>query len=196
MQPGETLQNFISERNRTMINKTWQGYYISKRARDSEFHHYVKSIYKGEITWTTDYTYAKHYSEKTAKRLDVEIEESLLNGTCNNEFIIADSEVENEPETVEDTESEDKTMDNKAFAELASNRMMLEELKQIVADQEEAIKAQSVAEGITEYIGTEHKASYKTFEERRFDSTAFRKDHADMYEAYRKPQMKSRFTFA
>lgn len=85
---------------------------------------------------------------------------------------------------------------NKAFAELASNRMMLEELKQIVADQEEAIKAQLVAEGITEYIGTEHKASYKTFEERRFDSTAFRKDHADMYEAYRKPQMKSRFTFA
>lgn len=89
-----------------MINKTWQGYYISKRVRNSEFHHYVKSIYKGEITWTTDYTYAKHYSEKTAKRLDAEIEESLLNGTCNNEFIIADSEVQEVPEVVEEQKPE------------------------------------------------------------------------------------------
>ena len=107
MQPGETLQNFISERNRTMISKTWQGYYISKRVKNSEFHHYVKSIYKGEITWTTDYTYAKHYSEKTAKRLDAEIEESLLNGTCNNEFIIADSEVQEAPEVVEEQKPEE-----------------------------------------------------------------------------------------
>lgn len=90
-----------------------------------------------------------------------------------------------------------KTMDyNKAFAELASNKRMLEELKAIVAEQEEAIKAQLVADGREEYIGIEHKASYKTFEERRFDSTAFKKDHADMYEAYRRPQTKSRFTFA
>lgn len=101
-----TFQNFIRERNKTMISKTWQGYYISKRVRNSEFHHYVKSIYKGEITWTTDYTYAKHYSEKTAKRLDAEIEESLLNGTCNNEFIIADSEVQETPEVVEEVAEE------------------------------------------------------------------------------------------
>ena len=85
---------------------------------------------------------------------------------------------------------------NKAFAELASNKRMLEELKAIVAEQEDAIKTQLVADGRDEYIGTEHKASYKTFEERRFDSAAFKKDHADMYEAYRKPQIKSKFTFA
>ncbi|MEE0899184.1 MAG: hypothetical protein U0L88_16375 [Acutalibacteraceae bacterium] len=85
---------------------------------------------------------------------------------------------------------------NKAFAELASNKMMLEELKSLIKEQEDAIKAQLIADGREEYIGTEHRASYTFFEERRFDSTAFKKDHADMYEAYRKPQTKSRFTFA
>ena len=85
---------------------------------------------------------------------------------------------------------------NKAFAELASNRMMLEELKKIVADQEEAIKAQMVADGRTEFIGTEHKATYKEVISNRFDSGAFKKDHADMYEAYKKPSSSMRFTFA
>ena len=85
---------------------------------------------------------------------------------------------------------------NKAFAELASNRRMLEELKAIIADQEEAIKAQMVADGKTEYIGTEHKATYKEVVSNRFDSKAFQADHKDMYEAYKKPSTSMRFTFA
>lgn len=85
---------------------------------------------------------------------------------------------------------------NKAFAELASNRMMLEELKAIVKEQEDAIKAQMVAEGKTEYVGTEHKASYKEVISNKFSSSAFKADHADMYEAYKRPSKSMRFDFA
>lgn len=91
-----------------------------------------------------------------------------------------------------------KTMDyNKAFAELASNKRMLEELKAIIAEQEDAIKAQLVADGKTEYIGTEHKASYKEVVSNRFDSKAFKADgYKELYEAYQKPSTSMRFDFA
>lgn len=85
---------------------------------------------------------------------------------------------------------------NKAFAELASNKRMLEELKAIITEQEEAIKAQMVADGKDAVIGTEHKATYKEVVSSRFDSTAFKKDHADMYDMYKKPSSTMRFTFA
>lgn len=83
-----------------MITKTWQGYAISKRIRGSEFSLYVKSIYRDKITWTTDYTYAKWYTEKTAKRLDAAIDEGIRNGEFDND-IIADSEVQEVPEVIE-----------------------------------------------------------------------------------------------
>lgn len=86
---------------------------------------------------------------------------------------------------------------NKAFAELASNKRMLEELKAIIAEQEDAIKAQLVAEGKTEYIGTEHKASYKEVISNRFDSKAFKAaGHEDLYKAFTKPSASMRFDFA
>ena len=88
-----------------MISKTWQGYEISKRRKGTEFKLYVKSIYKGKITWTTDYTYAKHYTEKTAKRLDAEIDEGIRNGEFDND-ILADSEVQEIPEVVEEQKPE------------------------------------------------------------------------------------------
>ena len=105
-----TFQNFIRERNKTMISKTWQGYEISKRRKGTEFKLYVKSIYKGKITWTTDYTHAKHYTEKTAKRLDAEIDEGIRNGEFDND-ILADSEVQEVPEVVEEQKLEVKRYD-------------------------------------------------------------------------------------
>lgn len=86
---------------------------------------------------------------------------------------------------------------NKAFAELASNKMMLKELEAIIAEQEEAIKAQMVADGRTEYVGTEHKATYKEVVSNRFDSKAFKADgYEELYKAYQKPSASMRFTFA
>lgn len=90
-----------------MISKTWQGYTVSKRCKSEPFPVYVKSIYKGEITWTVDYTHAKHYTEKTAKRLDAEIDEGIRNGEFDID-IIADSEVQEIPEVVEETIKEQK----------------------------------------------------------------------------------------
>lgn len=85
---------------------------------------------------------------------------------------------------------------NKAFAELASNKRMMEELKAIIEEQENAIKEQMLADGKIELIGTEHKATYKEVISNRFDSKAFKADHADMYEAYKKESSSMRFTFA
>lgn len=86
---------------------------------------------------------------------------------------------------------------NKAFAELASNKRMLEELKALVAEQEEAIKAQLIADGREEYIGTEHKASYKAVVSNKFDSKAFKADgYEELYKAYQKPSTSMRFNFA
>lgn len=96
------------------------------------------------------------------------------------------------------TERSEKMMDyNKAFAELASNKRMLEELKALITEQEEAIKNQMVADGRTEVIGNEHKASYKEVISSRFDSKSFKADgYEDLYKAYTKPSASMRFNFA
>lgn len=85
---------------------------------------------------------------------------------------------------------------NSVMQTIAEYARIAEEAQKIVEENKELLKAHMTEVGVDTLIGDEHKATYKTFEERRFDSTAFKKDHADMYEAYRKPQMKSRFTFA
>lgn len=90
----------------------------------------------------------------------------------------------------------DRQIINAKFKELAQYKVMEAEAKKLKEELENEIKAMMEAEGIDILIGDEHKASYTTYEERRFDSTAFKKDHADMYEAYRKPQTKSKFSFA
>ena len=97
-----------------MIRQTWQGYEISKRRKGTEFKLYVKSIYKGKVTWTTDYTYAKHYAKKTAERLDAEIDEGIRNGEFDSD-ILADSEVQEVPEVVEEQKSETKTETKEFF---------------------------------------------------------------------------------
>lgn len=86
-----------------MINKTWQGYTISKRCGNEPFPVYVKSIYRGKITWTVDYTYAKHYTETAAKRIDAEIDDGIRNGEFAGKCLIADSEVQ---EVVEEQQPE------------------------------------------------------------------------------------------
>ena len=47
---------------------TWRGCVIVFERRDHNFPLYVKHIRGGEVTWTTDYTYASHYSERTARK--------------------------------------------------------------------------------------------------------------------------------
>lgn len=183
-----------------MIDKTWQGYYISKRIKGSEFSLYVKSIYKGKITWTTDRTYAKWYTEATAKRIDDEIEEALLNGTFPNERIIADAMIKDEPEVIEEPTAEAKAMDNKTINSImqtiAEYTRIVEEAQKVVDENKELLKSHMTEAGVDTLIGDEHKATYKEVVSNKFDGTAFKRDHADLYEAYKKPSTSMRFTFA
>lgn len=110
-----------------MITKTWQGYYISKKRPGTEFKLYVKSIYKGKITWTTDYTYAKHYTEKTAKRIDAEIDEDIRNGKFADKDILADDMVHEEPEVEETSAEIEETKESVKAYDLGSVRCILEE---------------------------------------------------------------------
>lgn len=85
---------------------------------------------------------------------------------------------------------------NKMFADLASMKMMRAELDKEIEEKESEIKELMDRTCVTELIGTEHKATYKEVVSNRFDSTAFKKDHADMYESYKKQSKSMRFTFA
>lgn len=85
---------------------------------------------------------------------------------------------------------------NKIFSDLASLKMMEKELKAEIEAKENEIKELMDKTCVTELIGTEHKATYKEVISNRFDSKAFKSDHADMYEAYKKESSSMRFTFA
>lgn len=85
---------------------------------------------------------------------------------------------------------------NKMFADLASLKMMKKELDAEIEEKENEIKELMDKTSVTELIGTEHKATYKEVVSNRFDSSAFKRDHADVYEAYKKSSSSMRFTFA
>ena len=85
---------------------------------------------------------------------------------------------------------------NEMFSDLASLKMMKAELDKEIEAKENEIKALMDKTCVDELIGTEHKATYKEVVSNRFDGKAFQKDHADMYEAYKKQSKSMRFTFA
>lgn len=85
---------------------------------------------------------------------------------------------------------------NEMFAELASMKMMRAELDKEIEEQENAIKALMDKTCVNELIGTEHKATWKEVVSNRFDSKAFKADHADLYAKYQKSSKSMRFTFA
>lgn len=85
---------------------------------------------------------------------------------------------------------------NEMFAELASMKMMRAELDKEIEEQENAIKALMDKTCVNELIGTEHKATWKEVVSNRFDSKAFKADHADLYAKYQKSSTSMRFTFA
>lgn len=85
---------------------------------------------------------------------------------------------------------------NEKFRIIAQYKRMEEEAKAEREKAEAEIKAYMTENGTDTLIGDEHKATYKEVISSRFDSKAFGKDHADLYEAYKKPSTSMRFTFA
>lgn len=90
---------------------------------------------------------------------------------------------------------DNKTM-NSIMQTIAEYARIAEEAQKIVDENKELLKAHMTEMGVDTLIGDEHKATYKEVISNRFDSKAFKADHADMYTAYQKPSTSMRFTFA
>lgn len=72
-------------------------------------------------------------------------------------------------------------------------KAQIEELKAELEKHQDAIKAGMQAADIDEFTAAGHKATYKAVTSNRFDSSAFRKDHAALYDKYKKPSVSMRF---
>lgn len=89
------------------------------------------------------------------------------------------------------------TMDiNAIFSEMAQYKAIIKQAEAELAKYEAEVKDRMTTSGIDEILGNEHHATYREVVQNRFDSKAFKADHADMYTAYQKPSSSMRFTFA
>lgn len=81
------------------------------------------------------------------------------------------------------------------FKELAEYTMMKEEAENRIESLKADIKSYMAANDTDTVIGSEHKATYKKVVSNRFNSTAFKNEHAELYKEYVKPVTSTRFTF-
>lgn len=80
--------------------------------------------------------------------------------------------------------------------ELKELKMMAEELAAEITAIEDTIKAEMTARETDELITGEYKIRWKKVVSNRFDTTSFKKTHADLYEQYTKTTETRRFTIA
>lgn len=80
--------------------------------------------------------------------------------------------------------------------ELKELKAMLEELEAEITTIEDSIKADMTAQGVEELTTDLFKIRYKTVKSSRFDSTAFKSTHAELYTQYLKETVTRRFSIA
>lgn len=87
--------------------------------------------------------------------------------------------------------------------ELTAKIRELKQLKQLIEEAEaeietiqDAIKAEMTAAGTDEMTVDVFTVRWKPVKSSRFDTTAFKKTHADLYAQYTKPTTTRRFTIA
>lgn len=85
---------------------------------------------------------------------------------------------------------------NTIFREMAQYKAIIAEAQKELDRLEAQTKEYMTANELTELVSCEHKVTYKIVTSNRFDSASFKRDHADMYESYKKPSSVMRFTFA
>lgn len=73
---------------------------------------------------------------------------------------------------------------------------MIDELTAEMESAKDEIKAEMTAKGIDEMTVSCFKVRYKAVTSSKFDSTAFKKTHADLYEQYTKQTTSRRFSIA
>ena len=82
---------------------------------------------------------------------------------------------------------------NTAARDLLAVKAMIAELEAQAEALTDTIKGAMVEQGAEALTGDGWKASWKNVNSRRFDSKAFKADHADLYDAYSKQTVSTRF---
>ena len=78
--------------------------------------------------------------------------------------------------------------------ELKELKIMQEELNDQITELEDAIKAEMTAQNTDTLRAGAFKATWKPYTSSRFDSSAFKKAHADLYDSFCRPVTGTRFT--
>ena len=85
---------------------------------------------------------------------------------------------------------------NATAQNLISVRQMIEELQAEAEALTDKLKAAMVEQGTEALQGDGWKATWRNVNSNRFDSKAFKVDHADLYTAYSKPTTTTRFVLS
>ncbi len=80
--------------------------------------------------------------------------------------------------------------------ELRELRRMADELAAEIEALTDSIKEHMTREGLDTLSGTDFKVTWKDVTSRRFDSTAFKRDNAELYSQYSRETTSKRFTLA
>lgn len=86
-------------------------------------------------------------------------------------------------------------MDSK-IKELRELRRMADELAAEIEAIQDSIKQEMTAREVDELSGSDWKVTWKLVKSRRFNSIAFKKTHADLYDQYCSETATRRFTVA
>ena len=86
-------------------------------------------------------------------------------------------------------------MDSK-IKELRELRRMADELAAEIEAIQDSIKQEMTAREVDELSGSDWKVTWKLVKSRRFNSPAFKKTHADLYDQYCSETATRRFTVA
>lgn len=89
-----------------------------------------------------------------------------------------------------------KTEMTSKVRELKELKAMADELAAEITAIEDSIKADMTAQGVEEITVDVYKVRYKTVKSSRFDTTAFKQTHADLYAQYTKQTKSRRFSVA
>ena len=73
---------------------------------------------------------------------------------------------------------------------------MIDELTAEMESVKDEVKAEMTAKGVDEMVVSCYKVRYASVTSNRFDSTAFKKTHAELYAQYTKPTTSKRFSIS
>ena len=85
---------------------------------------------------------------------------------------------------------------NAHMQELAKLRTMKAELDELITREEEAIKDFMIDNGLTELVGLEHKATYKSVISTRVDTTELKRKLPEIAAQFMKSSCAKRFIFS